>query len=49
MGVTASSPGWYTHRFAGRDKAGDALPSGVYFYRVTSATGTASRKLLIMR
>ena len=41
--------GYQTVRFNGRDQAGNLLPSGVYFYRVTAGGGTTTRKMVIRR
>lgn len=35
--------------FSGRDRTGRKLPNGVYFYRVSAASGTAIRKMIILR
>jgi flagellar hook assembly protein FlgD len=35
--------------FDGRDHNGAALPSGVYFYKVHTAAGTLTRKMVITR
>ena len=45
----ALSAGWQSLRFDGRDTSGRLLPSGVYFYRVTAAGETVTRKLVINR
>jgi predicted lipoprotein with Yx(FWY)xxD motif len=41
--------GWEDLRFDGRNDAGQPLPSGVYFYRITAAGETVTRKLVIAR
>jgi len=41
--------GYQTRNFSGRDAAGQPLPSGVYFYRVTAGGETATRKMVIQR
>ena len=41
--------GWQRVVFHGRDESGRSLASGVYFYRVTAAGGTITRKLVITR
>jgi flagellar hook assembly protein FlgD len=33
----------------GRDDAGEALPSGLYFYRLHSADGSVSRKMMLLK
>lgn len=43
------SAGWHSIPFDGRDASGRALPSGVYFYRVTAAGETQTRKMVIRR
>lgn len=42
-------PGRYQAAWDGRDDAGRALTSGTFICRVTSATGTASVKMLLLR
>jgi serine protease AprX len=41
--------GWREISFDARDTAGQALPSGVYFYRVKAAGETITRKMVIAR
>jgi hypothetical protein len=41
--------GWREVSFAGRDRAGALLPSGVYFYRITAGRETMTRKMVISR
>jgi hypothetical protein len=41
--------GWQRIPFAGRDRAGAPLASGVYFYRVTANGSTITRKMVIAR
>ena len=41
--------GWREVSFDARDAAGQALPSGVYFYRVKAAGQTITRKMVIAR
>jgi hypothetical protein len=41
--------GWQRIDLAATDDAGRPLPSGVYFYRVTAAGETATRKMVIAR
>jgi predicted lipoprotein with Yx(FWY)xxD motif len=43
------SAGWNAIPFDGRDDAGHALVSGVYFYRFTANGTTVSRKMVITR
>jgi len=43
------SAGHQAVTFDGRDASGRALPSGVYFYRVTAGAETATRKIVIRR
>jgi hypothetical protein len=33
----------------GRDRGGRRMPSGVYFYRLTSGTTTISKKMILLR
>jgi len=47
LGVMAA--GYQTLNFSGRDAAGQPLPSGVYFYRVTAGGEVATRKMVIQR
>jgi len=44
-----AGPGWQRIPFGGRDGAGRALPSGVYFYRVTANGATVTRKMVVAR
>ena len=41
--------GWRQIAFDARDAAGQALPSGVYFYRVKASGATITRKMVITR
>jgi hypothetical protein len=41
--------GWRSIRFEGRDRNGRLLPSGVYFYKLTAAGVTQTRKMVITR
>lgn len=41
--------GWQTVMFDGRDGNGRALPSGVYFYRVSAAGQTRTAKMVVQR
>jgi hypothetical protein len=43
------SQGWQDVRFDGRDAKGNILPSGVYFYRVTSGGVSQTQKFVIAR
>lgn len=47
--ATKGSKGWQRVSFAGRDQGGRLLASGVYFYRVTAAGSTTTRKMVIAR
>jgi hypothetical protein len=47
--LTVGSAGWQSVAFAGRSPAGELLPSGVYFARVTAGADTHTRKLVISR
>lgn len=46
---TPLSRGWQSVRFDGRDNAGNALASGVYFYRVQAGGKTVTKKMVIAR
>ncbi len=41
--------GWNAVSFAGRSSTGHLLPGGVYFWRVTAASESVTRKLVIQR
>ena len=44
------APGTYSVRWDGRDDHGDRLASGVYFYKLETASGvTASKKLIMLK
>jgi hypothetical protein len=47
--IAAGSAGWQSITFDGRSPAGEPLPSGVYFARVTAGADTQTRKLVISR
>ena len=47
--VPLAAAGWNTFFFAGRDATGQALPSGVYFYKVRSAREVTVNKMVIVR
>ena len=47
--VKSAAAGWRSVSFAGRDVDGRQLSSGVYFYRVTVAGKTVTRKMVIAR
>jgi flagellar hook assembly protein FlgD len=42
-------PGFHRVCWNGADRSGRALPSGVYLYRLRTAAGEQSRKLLLER
>jgi competence protein ComEC len=44
-----TSPGQQSIRWDGTDKGGQALPTGVYFYRLQSSEGAGSGKLSLVR
>jgi hypothetical protein len=41
--------GWRSYSFDGRDHEGELLSSGVYFFRVKTAAGTSTKKMVIAR
>jgi hypothetical protein len=41
--------GVHGYRFYGRDRTGDPLASGVYYYRVTAGRSQQSRKMVVLR
>ncbi|MEW6686245.1 MAG: C25 family cysteine peptidase [Candidatus Edwardsbacteria bacterium] len=43
------SPGVYSVKWDGKDRDGEAVANGVYFYRLTSGDFTATRKMTIIR
>jgi hypothetical protein len=47
--VRDASPGWNEFVFRGRDQKGRALPSGVYFFRMTAGGEAATRKIVLLR
>ncbi|NIM20108.1 MAG: T9SS type A sorting domain-containing protein [Candidatus Latescibacteria bacterium] len=38
-----------SYSYDGRNKDGQLLPSGVYFYRVKAGTYSATKKMVILR
>ncbi|UCE20100.1 MAG: T9SS type A sorting domain-containing protein [Gemmatimonadota bacterium] len=42
-------PGYYTVTWDGRDQYGNEVSSGVYFYRLTAAGITATRRMVLMK
>lgn len=42
-------PGFYTASWDGRDNSGYQSPSGVYFYRLVSASFVATKKMVLVR
>jgi FlgD Ig-like domain len=49
VAVKQAAAGWQTVPFAARDSEGQALASGVYFYRVHANGTTVARKMVITR
>jgi hypothetical protein len=47
--LAALPAGWREIVFDARDAGGRQLPSGVYFYRVSAAAETVTRKMVIAR
>ncbi len=43
------TPGYYAVRWDGRDRFGNAAPSGVYLYRVQAGTFASTRKMILVR
>jgi hypothetical protein len=43
------SAGYYDIMWDGRDSNGEPVASGVYFYRLETAEGTVSKKMLLLR
>jgi hypothetical protein len=43
------SAGYHTTEWDGRDESGNAVPSGVYFMRMTSGDFSMARKLMLMK
>jgi flagellar hook assembly protein FlgD len=42
-------PGHYALQWDGKDKLGNSVPSGIYFYRMQTEEFTQTRKLLLIR
>ena len=42
-------PGEHGYSWAGRDADGRAVPSGVYFYTLTSSESASTRKMILVR
>ena len=42
-------PGSHTFAWNGRDQAGDAVASGVYFYRIQAGPNIVSRKMILLK
>ena len=47
--IRSAPTGRYVYLFDGRDATGRALPSGVYYYRVTTGALQESRRMVILR
>jgi len=47
--LAEATPGFHELRFDGRAQGGAALASGIYFYRVDSADGTAEGRIVMIR
>ncbi|RKZ24283.1 hypothetical protein DRQ20_07250 [bacterium] len=43
------SPGYHSAVWDGRDRNGNLVPSGIYFFRLTAEEHTSTRKTCLMR
>ena len=46
---SVQGPGEYAVRWDGRDAAGRAAASGIYYYRLTTATWNEARAMVLLR
>lgn len=49
MDVTRMTPGWHNVEWHGIDSRGNAVASGIYFYRLRTEDATISKKMILMR
>ncbi len=47
--IETQAPGSHTFRWNGQDQTGADVPSGIYFYRVTTDGVTQSRKMVLLK
>ncbi|MDP2807905.1 MAG: carboxypeptidase regulatory-like domain-containing protein, partial [bacterium] len=45
----SQNPGWHSVTWNGRDNGGRKVASGIYIYRLTTGSGTAVKKLVVIR
>jgi hypothetical protein len=45
----SQNPGWHSVTWNGRDNSGRRVSSGIYLYRLTTGSGTAVNKLVVIR
>jgi hypothetical protein len=45
----SQNPGWHSATWNGRDNSGRKVSSGIYLYRLTTGSGTAVKKLVVIR
>jgi flagellar hook assembly protein FlgD len=43
------NPGWHSVEWNGRDNGGRRVSSGIYLYRLTAGSGSAVKKLVVLR
>ncbi len=47
--LKAQAPGLHTFRWNGLDRTGKEIPSGIYFYRVSTGRATQARKMVLLK
>jgi hypothetical protein len=47
--LEAQAPGLHTFRWNGLDRTGKGIPSGIYFYRVSTGRATQTRKMVLLK